>query len=425
MNKKKVLILAYDFPPYNSIGAQRPYSWLKYFNEFGFEPIIVTRHWDKIKTEEDYYKASKNQSFEETKFEKTRIIRTPFKPNLRDKLIHKNIRWLVFIRKVLSLIYNIGQYYHFSFDNKSLLYKAAESIIKNEKIDIIMVSVEPYVLFRYGYLLSKKFNIPWVADYRDEWTTDSIHIPNKGLQLQFKLFMKSREQKFLKSSSLIISAAKNYSDRIEAFLEQKVYTIYNGFFESDFLDIDPKIPDNFFEIAYIGSLYDYQPLEEFLDGVELFINEQNPENFKIKFYGTNFIEVERRRILSYKPSLNSYIETTDRIPRIKLYSILAKKASALLVLASPTEVRIPGKIFDYIGLRKKIILFKDDKNVLSDIISSSRTGLIINSSEEVKNILIKMYTSRQNLIQDKISEDALKFTRKNQTKELTELLKEI
>ena len=425
MKTKKVLILAYDFPPYNSIGAQRPYSWLKYFNEFGFQPIIVTRHWDEIRDEEDYYKASKKQFFEETEFEGSRVIRAPFKPNFRDKLILKKGRMFILLRKLLSLIYNIGQYYHFSFDNRSSLYKAAESIIKKEKIDLIIVSVEPYVLFRYGYLLNKKYKLPWIADYRDEWTTDSIHLPNKALQFQFKLFMKRREQKFLKSSSLIISAAKNYSDRIEALLNQKVHTIYNGFFENDFSDIIPEIPNDNFEIAYIGSLYDYQPLEEFLDGVELFINEQNPENFKIKFYGTNFMEVERRRILSYKPFLNSYIETTDRIPRIKLYSILAKKASALLVLASPTEVRIPGKIFDYIGLRKKIILFKDDKNVLSDIISDSKTGLIINSSEEVKNILIKMYTSRQNLIQDKISEDALKFTRKNQTKELTELLKEI
>ena len=35
---KKALILAYDFPPFNSIGGQRPYAWLKYFREFGKTP---------------------------------------------------------------------------------------------------------------------------------------------------------------------------------------------------------------------------------------------------------------------------------------------------------------------------------------------------------------------------------------------------
>mgnify|MGYP001445437583 FL=1 len=74
MKTKKVLILAYDFPPYNSIGAQRPYSWLKYFNEFGFQPIIVTRHWDEIRDEEDYYKASKKQFFETPKLLLLRVV---------------------------------------------------------------------------------------------------------------------------------------------------------------------------------------------------------------------------------------------------------------------------------------------------------------------------------------------------------------
>nr|MBP7389342.1 hypothetical protein [Chitinophagales bacterium] len=41
-----VLILAYDFPPYVSVGGLRPHSWLKYFNEFGVYPIVVTRQWN-------------------------------------------------------------------------------------------------------------------------------------------------------------------------------------------------------------------------------------------------------------------------------------------------------------------------------------------------------------------------------------------
>jgi hypothetical protein len=42
---KKLLILAYDFPPYVSVGGLRPYNWFKYLKEFGVEPIVVTRQW--------------------------------------------------------------------------------------------------------------------------------------------------------------------------------------------------------------------------------------------------------------------------------------------------------------------------------------------------------------------------------------------
>ena len=44
-SKPKVLILCNDFPPINSIGAERPYSWYKYFHEFDLNPIVITKNW--------------------------------------------------------------------------------------------------------------------------------------------------------------------------------------------------------------------------------------------------------------------------------------------------------------------------------------------------------------------------------------------
>ena len=41
----KALILCNDFPPINSIGAERPYSWFLYFKENGIEPIVITKNW--------------------------------------------------------------------------------------------------------------------------------------------------------------------------------------------------------------------------------------------------------------------------------------------------------------------------------------------------------------------------------------------
>ena len=41
----KILILYVDFPPINSIGAERPHSWYKYFHEYGLNPIVITKNW--------------------------------------------------------------------------------------------------------------------------------------------------------------------------------------------------------------------------------------------------------------------------------------------------------------------------------------------------------------------------------------------
>jgi hypothetical protein len=40
--KKKIIIASYIFPPLNSPGSDRVYSFAKYLSEFGHDVIVVT-----------------------------------------------------------------------------------------------------------------------------------------------------------------------------------------------------------------------------------------------------------------------------------------------------------------------------------------------------------------------------------------------
>ncbi len=52
---KRLLILAYDFPPYVSVGGLRPYAWYKYLKEFGVNLLdSAARHNRKITEDEAY-----------------------------------------------------------------------------------------------------------------------------------------------------------------------------------------------------------------------------------------------------------------------------------------------------------------------------------------------------------------------------------
>ena len=85
---KKVLILAYDFPPYVSVGGLRPYSWLKYFPEFGVQPIVVTRQWENTYGDEmDYITPGYSRYDEIEEVGESCVIRTPYQPNLSNRLL--------------------------------------------------------------------------------------------------------------------------------------------------------------------------------------------------------------------------------------------------------------------------------------------------------------------------------------------------
>ena len=72
-SNKKVLVLAYDFPPYVSVGGLRPNAWFNYLNEFGIEPIIITRQWaNDFGNEMDYIAPSKSDLTRERCLKKER-----------------------------------------------------------------------------------------------------------------------------------------------------------------------------------------------------------------------------------------------------------------------------------------------------------------------------------------------------------------
>ena len=55
--KIKLLILCFDYPPLNSIGAQRPHAWRKYFARNNIETTLITRNWSaQIKQPKDFLK---------------------------------------------------------------------------------------------------------------------------------------------------------------------------------------------------------------------------------------------------------------------------------------------------------------------------------------------------------------------------------
>ena len=112
---KKLLILAYDFPPYVSVGGLRPYAWYRYLKEYGVEPVVVTRQWgNKYGNELDYIAPGEsNETIVETT-EYGTIIRTPYKPNLANRIMLKYGRnKFAMIRKMVTAWYEFMQFLFF------------------------------------------------------------------------------------------------------------------------------------------------------------------------------------------------------------------------------------------------------------------------------------------------------------------------
>ena len=421
---KKALILAYDFPPFNSIGAQRPDSWHKYFREFGIESVVVTRHWDRaIKGPNDCNLPSIKTTVSEQKTDAGTIIRAPFFPSLRDRLISNSFLPVILFRKVLSVWQLLTEHFIKSSDNKRPIFDAAKEYLKKNEVDIILACGEPFVLFRYASELSKEFKIPWAGDYRDGWSTnyrwDDAHIYG----LIQKVVQQRVEKKTISTASLLTTAAPSFSERISnisSFNAEEIPVIYNGYFEEMFDGFEQTPEKKKFTIAHAGTLYYFQRVETFFKGLNLFLDKNPDAEIDVNFYGLNFYPAQIERIK--RVAGKSTVSFTDKIPHKEMLKELVSSHLQLLV-ATPEKHQIYGKVFDYTASGKPTLLVENDKGPLEWILSFQENAYEASTAEEVESVINNLYSDRSKT--KRTPNVNGQFTRRNQTKRYAEEIKRV
>lgn len=429
MSEKKVLILAYDFPPYNSIASQRPASWYKYFERFGLIPTVVTLHWDnEITDDQSYIIPSFNNQVAINGSGSSRVVRVPFVPNLRDKLLYKHgFKKYAIIRKLLTINYYLLRFLFLKADNTRQIYYESFKLLKKEKFALVIATGEPFILFKYANKLSREFNIPWIADYRDVWTNNHI-FKHSGLVFYLinRFYFRSLEVKYLKSCKAITVSTPSYVKQINQILSNKEIEVINNGFEIEDIDAINNIQQNdkYLEIAYAGRIYPYQQLEVFLAGFKAFINLQNHQiKVKVIFYGLNFYPDNKKRVLAFDQTINKYIEFTDRISYQSTIENL-RKANILLLLSNKGMDVIPGKFYDYIAVNRKVFLVTDDKGILSEMILKCEAGDIFENYQQVSKRLKELYDEfkQYQKIQHQ-SKNTSEYSREYQAKRLSQYIR--
>lgn len=293
--------------------------------------------------------------------------------------------------------------------------------------DLIISSFPPVSSHRLANFCAKKLDIPWVADYRDEWSTENYFRPRGGI---WKIIDQLVEMRTLRRASFIITVSKPIGDNLKRLNDKHVYIMENGFDLDDY-PTDRELNEfkerndfgDKFEITFTGHLSLKNNLSSIFDGINLALENSSisPQLLRVNFVGT----VDPLFMSSVKK--RKYPFDVRFIPRVGYReSLCYQKASNLLVmpewLSSGASGVYSSKIFTYLGSRKPVLFLGASNHIIAELLRETEAGYCTQNALEVEAVITELWTYWASGNAAEVSGDIDYYSRKNQIFALCEYL---
>ncbi|MCI1477717.1 MAG: glycosyltransferase [Clostridium beijerinckii] len=438
---KKVLIIAYYFPPLGWSGVQRTLKFVKYLKEFEFEPVVVTVGRTKFSVidktlEKEIPSDIKIIRIDDIKF---KDVTDRFKQEMNE-----------YVESSFNMIddNNIKEEYQKEIEEKfeilrnlfllpdgnavwaNNVIKKIEDSINLSDIDVVYTTSSPYSAHIIGYHLKDKFNIPWICDFRDEWSNNPYLSLDKT-SLRYKV-ERNIENKIVNSADKVIAitsiAARNYIENFNLDKE-KVEIITNGYDEDDFTFF--KNHDNInekFKIVHNGSFYSSITPYTFLRAVINLCNKGvlKRNNFEIILNGKIDPEI-LKQIVDISEDIRENIIINGYLSHEQSLKIASEANLLLLVIGDSEESKsvYTGKAFEYLRLKKPIISLSPTGSLIEQLLRETASGTNVNFNHisEIEECIVHYYSKWINNDKFEVNMEVTKrYDRKVLTQKLAGLL---
>jgi len=365
---KKVLIVAYGFPPVGGAGVQRPVKFVKYLRNFGWEPVVLTVANPSVPVIDE---SLMKDIPEGVKVFKART----FEPSYQTKkqYSHNNTGIISRIRRCLK---NIAA--NFLLPDIQVLWwpsliNMLFSIMRLERPGCIFVTAPPFSSFVPVVAIGKVFRVPVVIDFRDEWSF-SRQQWEQAIKTPLAFWVDRVLEKFTISHCSQFSAANaSYVNSLrEAYPEvskDKGVVITNGYDSDDFMGVvkSPKTGE-LVTFVYAGTVWNATSLLSFSAALKQ-IAEEYPRiatRIKVKIFGR---VVDEHSSYLTDDVIKSMVEIFGYVDHEYVVEQICNADVLLLTLADlPGSYKIiAAKVFELMFTGKHILAMVSDgelKNIL-------------------------------------------------------------
>jgi hypothetical protein len=364
MKEIKLLTFVQYYAPNNVVGAFRHLKLSKYLDKHNIKQYIFTSEYNKdinVELIKDIPISARVFRKKMSIYETNILKATKTKPTY--------LNMLMYIPK--DLLFSPDKFVWWAISRLPEIIKT----IRNEKIDIVMVSGSPFSFFIIGLIVKKLCNVKLVLDYRDPWKhcpfVSQSHFIRKAL-ISFweKVCVKNADLITVCTDSMLCYINDNYQNKA------KVIKLVNGFDYDDFKQIRTQnnADSESYTFLYSGTYKldsnVYNPVQ-LVTAFNEFLKEHNISDCKLILIGLTNASTQK-----YINDLrNENIISLGLKPKHEAFKLMGK-ADVLVHFYYPSSITdtVSLKICEYALFKKPIVSFNKKDSDLAHFLKVKQLG---------------------------------------------------
>lgn len=420
---KRVLIIAYYWPPNAGVGVYRWLKFAKYLPGAGWQPVVYTPANPELMAVDEglladvppeaelirapitepytWYKrftGKKSDARLQTAFLKEEGAKATWKEDManwvRSNFFIPDARvWWVkpSVRRLLAYL-------------------------KEHPVDAIVTTGSPHSLHLIGRALKRHTGLPWLADFRDPWTNiDFYH------QLKLTRWADAKQHKLeravLREADAVTTVSWRWAKDLEAIGGGKVDVITNGFDTADLPQ--PAEPlDEAWSLVHVGSIPPTRntPLLWQALGDRVRSDEAFRERFVLRLVGA----VDHSVMAAIDTAgLGQHVERIGRVDHRQAIREMQRAQALLLPVNDTPNVGgfLPAKVFEYLSVQRPILAVAPLDADITRVLGAGHTVVAHRDVEGMRNAVAALFNT-----EERVPGDHTAFERKQLTATLADLL---
>lgn len=427
----RVLIITYYWPPSGGSGVQRWLKMSKYLPKNGWQPVIYTADGAEYPVED--------MSLEKDIAPETEVLRHEI---VEPYSFYKKFLGIKKDEKIKAGFINEGKKKSSWKENVSVWLrgnlfipdarcwwirpsvKFLKKYLKSNPVDAIISTGPPHSMHLIAKKLHKKFNIPWIADFRDPWTDIDFY---KDLRLTkwADRIHRRMEKSVLLSANEIVTVGNHCAQGLKKICGRDIKIITNGYdFNIDELNNNTNLTDKF-TLSHIGIIGANRNPILFWEAIkELVQDDVFAKSLNIRLIG----QIDQSVIKSINDNgIGQFVEIIPYIPHSEVLEKQSESQVLLLFINNTPNAKsvLTGKLFEYMASGRPILSIGPSDGDTAAILQETQTGVNVDFLDkdrikiELKNLFSKYLN---NNLSTSHNGSVDKYSRNNLTAEYVKLL---